>query len=285
MNEYDINSNVQETTAPVAIRPTASHLFSPKRFGRYCSKQIHEWKRGLWLQFFSLAGIYTILMVLFHSTENPSITTTGVQLLVWFGFFIYTAKSGSSLAEQIGGRSKRVLYLTVPASTAEKYIAHLLWTLILYPILFFAAIIVAQYTSEIISSTLRDESFNPGSPLQGLLSIWNGSYSLASAIVWTINNIVTFTLGATLWQKNSFLKTIAALFLLGIATSFFYTVSLDKEEFESLFTYLVVGNYFDNFKGTNILWFINCFTMVESVVLGYIGYMRMKELEINETKR
>lgn len=285
MNEYDINSNVQETTAPVAIRPTASHLFSPKRFGRYCSKQIHEWKRGLWLQFFSLAGIYTILMVLFHSTENPSITTTGVQLLVWFGFFIYTAKSGSSLAEQIGGRSKRVLYLTVPASTAEKYIAHLLWTLILYPILFFAAIIVAQYTSEIISSTLRDESFNPGSPLQGLLSIWNGSYSLASAIVWTINNIVTFTLGATLWQKNSFLKTIAAFFLLGIATSFFYTVSLDKEEFESLFTYLVVGNYFDNFKGTNILWFINCFTMVESVVLGYIGYMRMKELEINETKR
>ena len=285
MNEYDINSNVQETTAPVAIRPTASHLFSPKRFGRYCSKQIHEWKRGLWLQFFSLAGIYTILMVLFHSTENPSITTTGVQLLVWFGFFIYTAKSGSSLAEQIGGRSKRVLYLTVPASTAEKYIAHLLWTLILYPILFFAAIIVAQYTSEIISSTLRGESFNPGSPLQGLLSIWNGSYSLASAIVWTINNIVTFTLGATLWQKNSFLKTIAALFLLGIATIFFYTVSLDKEEFESLFTYLVVGNYFDNFKGSNILWFINCFTMVESVVLGYIGYMRMKELEINETKR
>ena len=281
MNECNVYTHIQ----PGSTRPTPSNIFSPKRFGRYCSKQIHEWKRGLCLQFFSLAGIYTILMVLFHSTENPSITTTGVQLLVWFGFFIYTAKSGSNLAEQIGGRSKRVLYLTVPASTAEKYIAHLLWTLILYPILFFAAIIVAQYTSEIISSTLLGESFNPGSPLQGLLSIWNGSYSLSSAIVWTINNIVTFTLGATLWQKNSFLKTIAALFLLGIATSFFYTVSLDKEEFESLFTYLVVGNYFDNFKGTNILWFINCFTMVESVVLGYIGYMRMKELEINETKR
>lgn len=281
MNECNVYTHIQ----PGSTRPTTSNIFSPKRFGRYCSKQIHEWKRGLCLQFFSLAGIYTILMVLFHSTENPSITTTGVQLLVWFGFFIYTAKSGSSLAEQIGGRSKRVLYLTVPASTAEKYIAHLLWTLILYPILFFAAIIVAQYTSEIISSTLRGESFNPGSPLQGLLSIWNGSYSLSSAIVWTINNIVTFTLGATLWQKNSFLKTIAALFLLGIATVFFYTVFLEKEEFESLFTYLVVGNYFDNFKGTNILWFINCFTMVESVVLGYIGYMRMKELEINETKR
>lgn len=289
MNEYEINQNAQQAAASAAIRPTASNLFNPRRFGRYCSKQIHEWKRGLWLQFFSLAGIYTLLMFLFHSTDDegltPSIASSGIQMLVWFGFFIYTAKSSSSLADQIGRRSKRVLYLTVPASTAEKYIAHLLWTFILYPMLFFAAIVVAQYASEVVSSTIRGEAFNPGTPLQGLLTIWNSLYSLSTVVVWTISNIVTFTLGATLWQKNSFLKTIAACFLLGIATIFIYTVFLDKGELESLFTYLVVGNYFDNFGETDLLWFINCFTMVESVILAYIGYMRMKELEINETKR
>ena len=275
------------TTAPT--RPVTNNYFSPKRFGRYCSKQIHEWKRGLLLQFFALAGVYALLMFLFHSTDKaamtPSIASTGIQMLVWFGFFIYTAKSGSSLAEQIGLRSKRVLYLVVPASTAEKYIAHLLWTLILYPILFFAAIIVAQYVSETASAAIRGEAFNPGTPLQGLLTVWNDLYSISTVIVWTISNIVTFTLGATLWQKNSFLKTIAALFLLGIIIIFFYTVFVGKTELESLFTYLVIGNYLDRLHKIDILWIINGVTMIESVILGYIGYMRMKELEINETKR
>lgn len=86
--------------------------------------------------------------------------------------FIYIAKSSSSLADQIGIRSKRVVYLTVPVSTAEKYIAHLLSTIVLYPLLFFAAIVVAQYASELISSTIRGEMFNPGTPLQGCFSMW-----------------------------------------------------------------------------------------------------------------
>ena len=288
MNEYPITDK-GTAVATVATHPAANNYFSPKRFGRYCSKQIHEWKRGLLLHFFALAGVYTLLMFLFHSTDKatmtPSIASTGIQMLVWLGFFIYTAKSGSSLAEQIGRRSKRVLYLAVPASTAEKYIAHLLWTLILYPILFFAAIIVAQYASEIISSSIRGEVFNPGTPLQGMLTVWNDLYSLSTIIVWTISNIVTFTLGATLWQKNSFLKTIAALFLLGIIIIFFYTIFVEKAEFGSLFTYIAIGNYFENFKSIDLLWIINGVTIIESIILGYIGYMRMKELEINETKR
>lgn len=289
MNEYDITPNAQEATASVASRPTASNFFSLKRFGRYCSKQIHEWKRGLLLQFFSLAGIYTLLMFLFHSTDEegliPSIASTGIQIIIWLGFFVYIAKSASSLADQIGRRSKRVLYLVVPASTAEKYIAHLLWTIVLYPILFFAAILVAQF-SETASSMIRGEAFNPGTPLQGLLTFWNNNmYSTSFLVNYTINIIVTFTLGATLWQKNSFLKTIAACFLLGIIVIIFYTTLLGKEELESMFTYLVVGNYFDSFNNNDFVWILNGISAVEYLLFGYIGYMRMKELEINETKR
>lgn len=289
MNEYDITPNAQEATASVATRPTVSNFFSLKRFGRYCSKQIHEWKRGLLLQFFSLAGIYTLLMFLFHSTDEegliPSIASTGIQIIIWLGFFVYIAKSASSLADQIGRRSKRVLYLVVPASTAEKYIAHLLWTIVLYPILFFAAILVAQYVSETASSMIRGEAFNPGTPLQGLLTFWNNMYSTSFLVNYTINIIVTFTLGATLWQKNSFLKTIAACFLLGIIVIIFYTTLLGKEELESMFTYLVVGNYFDSFDNNDFIWILNGISAVEYLLFGYIGYMRMKELEINETKR
>ena len=101
----------------------------------------------------------------------------------------------------------------------------------------------------------------------------------------TVNTIVTFTLGATLWQKNSFLKTIVALFLLGIIIIFLYTISLGGDEIESLFTFIVIGNYFDSFNHIDLLWLLNGVNIVESIVFGYIGYMRMKELEINETKR
>ena len=52
-----------------------------------------------------------------------------------------------------------------------------------------------------------------------------------------------------------------------------------------MFTYLVVGNYFDNFDSTSFIWLINGVSIVEYLLFGYIGYMRMKELEINETKR
>lgn len=290
MNEYDITPNAQQAAASVATRPTASNIFNLKRFGRYCSKQIHEWKRGLLLQFFSLAGIYTLLMFLFHSTDDqrltPSIASTGIQIIIWLGFFVYIAKSASSLADQIGVRSKRVLYLVVPASTAEKYIAHLLWTIVLYPILFFAAILVAQYVSEVASSMIRGEVFNPGTPLQGSLTFWNNNlYSTSFLVNYTISIIATFTLGATLWQKNSFLKTIAASFLLGIIVIVFYTTLLNKEELESLFTFLVVGNYFENFDNSDFMWILNGFSAIEYLLFGYIGYMRMKELEINETKR
>ena len=141
-----------------------AHIFQPKRFWKYCTKQVYEWKRGLSMQYISLTGIYTLLMFIFHTDGQPFITSSGAQMLIWLGFFIYIAKSSSSLADQIGIRSKRVVYLTVPVSTAEKYIAHLLSTIVLYPLLFFAAIVVAQYASELISSTIRGEMFNPGTP-------------------------------------------------------------------------------------------------------------------------
>lgn len=290
MNEYEINNNTQQAAVAAVPHKAVSNLFNPRRFGLYCSKQIHEWKRGLTLQFLALAGIYTLLMFLFHQTDEkeltPSIASTGIQIIIWLGFFIYIAKSASNLADQIGVRSKRVLYLAVPASTAEKYIAHLLWTVVLYPILFFAAILVAQYASEVFSSAIRNEPFNPGAPLQGLLTFWSGNlYHVSFLVNYTLNTIVVFTLGATLWQKNSFLKTIAALFLLGIIVIFFYTTLLGKEELESMFTYLVVGNYFDNFDETSFMWLFNGVSAVEYLIFAYIGYMRMKELEINETKR
>ena len=97
-----------------------AHIFQPKRFGN-CTKQVYEWKRGLSLQFISLTGIYTLLMFIFHTDGQPFITSSGAQMLIWLGFFIYIAKSSSSLADQIGIRSKRVVYLTFGIDSRKIY--------------------------------------------------------------------------------------------------------------------------------------------------------------------
>lgn len=183
-----------------------------------------------------------------------------------------------------GIRPKRVVYLTVPVSTAEKYIAHLLSIIVLYPLLFFAAIVVAQYASELISSTIRGEIFNPGTPLQGCFSMWkNSGFTTIFFVTSVLSTIATFTLGATLWQKNSFLKTVSALFLFSIVFSFSCSLFLTNEEIGSAVSYLFIGKFFDN--SSNFFWLINTVQIAETTILGYIGYLRLKELEINETKR
>ena len=98
-----------------------------------------------------------------------------------------------------------------------------------------------------------------------------------------LSTIATFTLGATLWQKNSFLKTVSALFLFSIVFSFSCSLFLTNEEIGSAVSYLFIGKFFDN--SSNFFWLINTVQIAETIILGYIGYLRMKELEINETKR
>ena len=156
--------------------------------------------------------------------------------------------------------------------------------IVLYPILFFAAIVVAQYASELISSTIRGEIFNPGTPLQSCFSMWkNSGFTTIFFVTSVLSTIATFTLGATLWQKNSFLKTVSALFLFSIVFSFSCSLFLTNEEIGSAVSYLFIGKFFDN--SSNFFWLINTVQIAETTILGYILYLRLKELEINETKR
>ena len=69
----------------------------------------------------------------------------------------------------------------------------------------------------------------------------------------------------------------------GFTTIFFVTLFLTNEEIGSAVSYLFIGKFFDN--SSNFFWLINTVQIAETIILGYIGYLRMKELEINETKR
>ncbi len=267
-----------------------NNIFSFRRFGNYCLKQVNEWVRGIFLQFISLAGIYTILMLVFRFGDNdslhPYIASTEAQAMIWLSFFVYIAKMSSNLSVQIGSRSRLTLYLTVPASTLEKYMAHLLSVLVLYPLIFFAGITVAQYGSEFLSTLIRQETFNPGMPLEGCFAIWDNPrvdlFGIRTFWLWTFSIVTLFTLGATIWKRGAFLKTIAAMVMINVIAVFVLIVSINSGELVGFAMMIDNFSFVENEEDImNILVFSS---YISVVVFALIGYMRMKELEVNETK-
>ncbi len=262
-----------------------NQVFNIRRFGNYCLKQVGEWMRGLFLHFISLAGVFTVLMLVFRFEEGdqPYITSSGAQFLIGLSFFVYIAKMSSNLSSQIAPRSRLVLYLTVPVSTLEKYLAHLLSVLLLYPFIFFAGILVAQYTSEFIASLVWQHSFNPGMPLEGFFSMWSQEldlYGINALGAWTLSIVALFTLGATIWKRSAFLKTIAAMVLINIVTVFIWIVSIGKG---GASIGVVVLSIIDSKQ--DVMRVLVLLTYVTIAVFTLVGYMRMKELEVNETRK
>ncbi len=264
-----------------------NNIFSFRRFGNYCLKQVNEWKRGLFLQFISLAGVFTVFMLVFRfdDGDQPYIASGGAQFIIWMSFFVYIAKMSSNLSTQITPRSRLVLYLTVPASTFEKYMTHLLWVLVLYPFIFFSGILVAQYASEFLSSLIWQQSFNPGLPLEGLFSTWSQEldfYGINALWAWTLSIVAIFTLGATIWKRGAFLKTIAAMVMINIVSGFIWIISISRSDLVGLAMSIENLTIFDNEQEfMNALIFVSYITVA---VFALVGYMRMKELEVNETK-
>ncbi len=270
-----------------------NNRFNISRFYNYCMKQVYEGKRSIALQFFSIAGIYTILLVLFRNTaddtEVPFISTGFSQMIIWLSFFVYLAKNSSLIADSLSTRSKLVLYLSVPASTAEKYIAHLLSSAILYPLVFFAGIIVAQYASEFLATFIWGTEFTPGTPLEGCLDSWEfkgdfGKWTVALIILQALDFIVVFTLGATIWKKNCFIKTVAVLMLASVLSIILLAVFINVNDVVLLTTYLSSLDY-SSISVDSIMAVFMLSGAIITLLFGLIGYLRVKELEINETKK
>lgn len=197
--------------------------------------------------------------------------------------FIYIAKSSSSLADQIGIRSKRVVYLTVPVSTAEN-ISHIYCRPLSYILYYFRSHCRSPICIGANIFYHKRRNVQSGNTFAGLLlDVENSGFTTIFFVTSVLSTIATFTLGATLWQKNSFLKTVSALFLFSIVFSFSCSLFLTNEEIGSAVSYLFIGKFFDN--SSNFFWLINTVQIAETIILGYIGYLRLKELEINETKR
>ena len=122
--------------------------------------------------------------------------------------------------DKMATREKRIAYLMLPATSFEKYLSRLLYSLVVYTAAFFVAFGLADLTGSVVGAV-----FNPGTSLgsatTGLFDFLgtrpydgSGPGLFTDLAIFYLFFHSCFILGGNIWYKHPFPKTIAALLLM-----------------------------------------------------------------------
>jgi len=163
-----------------------------------------------------LVGWYTFTMLV----DSRFPMNQGLQMVTFF-FTLFTVGSfyASQYFRELGSRSRGINFLLVPASTFEKVLCGLLYTVVL----FFAVFTVAFYLIDILMVWIG-QNFVSDVPYpadqRGILNVFDAARVHVNPettinILWLYFSLQSiFLLGSVYFEKYSFIKTIIAGFVL-----------------------------------------------------------------------
>lgn len=209
-------------------------FFSWSRCLSLCRKELSEdWRKHL----LRILLIYVSLTLLFlfrsmninHQSSYVSydscfrdMMVIGVNAILFAGCY-----SASLLAERLKSKTSRLSDMMTPVSTFEKYI--LRWTLFTvgFLLIFFLLFLLADYTRYLVMSfsypeveavtpiPFFDYFYAPWSDNRKW-TLFNSALQLRMGLSFYFCVQSLFVLGSTLWPKNAFLKTFAAVTVTGV---------------------------------------------------------------------
>lgn len=208
-------------------------FFSFSRFGKLCHKEILENWKLYTLRTLMMYGVLAIALIWVGCSEyksynplysfdelNVHVTTLVIWMWAWWGFVCL----GTSLAfESMKPKPRRITNLMLPASTFEKFFLHWLIYVLILPLLIYFFMILADYTRILICSMVYSEipSIEP-TQFKYFVDQGDGGYSLChnwsqGILLISLNLYVQslFLLGSIFWSKNTFLKTLISLVVIG----------------------------------------------------------------------
>ncbi|NDV65973.1 hypothetical protein [Bacteroides sp. 224] len=226
-----------------------NNIFDIRRFGLVLGKDLQEnWKRRSIVQFAGLFGGLVVILIMnsmeylsdMQHSSYYSLEMLNLQLLRMA--FIYLAVFGvlmaSTLMEPMNSKTKRITYLTLPASNVEKFLSRWLILTVGYTLAFFVALWVADAFRVVVCSIKYPDLDVPFMDLSKLVSVgeYDHSYLFPEMILfWLCLTFCLFIqslfiLGSTFWQKSTFLKTFATgvvisglfLFICNLTIQLFY---------------------------------------------------------------
>lgn len=161
-----------------------------------------------------LFALYAIRLVGFSNNAGLG----DYSFMYYLAFCVYMAAFMASAFSVMKTKEKRIGFLSLPATTAEKFIAYGSWHVIVPVILFVIALIGSEIpgalTVHLLGNTPPKATETILTPLLIKSSItFIGREPQASLFITTISVFTTslFFLGSCVWYKNVFLKTVAAI--------------------------------------------------------------------------
>lgn len=206
-----------------------NQFFSFKRFALLVLKHWSENKKRYVLSVLAFLGLLIAWFVFAMIIEEHHPVPKDVQAVTYFfPLFVAGTFYASQYFRDLGTRAKGINFLLVPASTFEKFLCSLLYTVILFFIIFTASF----YLVDILMIAFANNFFETGKAVDdttvvnvfkaNVIQFSDGSAINFLLLFFTIQS--AFLFGSAYFQKYGFIKTIIAGFV--VCFTFFCLMSL-----------------------------------------------------------
>lgn len=267
-------------------------------FNRFSLLVIKHWADNKKRYLLSVLAFFGLLIgwYIFTMLVDPRFPMgRGLQMITFF-FSLFTVGSfySSQYFRDLGSRSKGINFLLVPASAFEKVLCSLLYTVVLFFVVFTAAFYLVDILMVWIGQNYVSDIPYPADQ-KGLLNVFNAAKLDASPkttvnILWIYFSIQSlFLLGSVYFEKYSFIKTIIAgfiLFFLLFCFVYFVYDMMPKGDYTNgiLTSYVVRGSGKDNYLVKLPDWFgyllYYVFMYGTAPFLYLVTYFRLKEKQV-----
>lgn len=247
-----------------------NQIFSFGRFTAYLKKFLSEY-RSLRLQFVILTGVFAAIMSISGGAVSFFMLTACL--------FIFAIVAASSFSAYFSTRVNKIKFLLTPASQFEKLAAMVLHLYIGIPVMFAVSLLIAQYVSILVVSLFTLSAPHFTVPYAGIG--WDADFAVPFIISY-ITSVAMYLMGATIFTRHSFLKTTGLSMLVGFVTSILLAIAtmlqfVNLAVVEQIEPYHVAETPF-----YTVLWVLS---VVMTILYLVIAYMRIGEMEANETKK
>ena len=281
-----------------------NNIFNIRRFGLVLSKDFHEKWKKYGLQFLTMFGIVAVIFT-WYPYGNGHVYNNSLdgeflnrELLrcasfLFFGFGIFYA---STLMDSMREKTKRIAYLTMPASNFEKFLSRWLIVTIGFIIAFFIALWLADairvsfLSYKFPESDIRFLDFNmlinPEAEVYSSIHIFPNKHYFRLCIGFYVLLQSLFILGATFWEKFSFIKTFSAatVIVLSFLLLNYWIIKIVHHDIngfgnamDALFSNLKIQ---EKISENTALLIITCFLSFCALFNWIIAYFRFRESEI-----
>jgi len=183
---------------------------------------------------------------------DPVVVT--FYLFFFIGGFIFTSRVFNEIDRQESGYR----YLTLPASTLEKLISKWLLSSIVFIIVSYVGMQIVVLLGALISVALFEVEFH-------IINFAKADFIIEAARYLVIHSI--FFLGACAFRNHNFLKTVLAIFIVGVVVSVFTTIVAYLLPGKSI---IVNPEYVSELEHLNSSGFLETISQLKYIVTWYV---------------